>query len=477
MAEKEPVDWKQFKVDRRGFLKVATLLGGGALLGACSPRPEPTPTALPQPTVRPTPEATPTFPPTRVPTPTREPTRTRTPTPTRTPEPTPTPTPEPPKLLERIKVDIPGLTVERYAVQFRDMTDEVPDTYRTNLGQWVRQPEFSPGGPKRWIDNKDSRFFPDQSPRTGRLHGESGLSLIGVDRIRPNHPDEFYYFDGNGNRFYTNIVNYDYRNENIKAGKEEEGILNWQTEWYGMTGKIVRTDILLGNHFCVSRDGKILYRALKNLSLVATEPESVIIIADIPHNTKILISDSKLQYMSARLSDGGDRLVLSFPGDTNPTRGTYLVDLNSWRVQFHAKESAYIAHFNEDSTLLYMLNTRVGYIYNTGTGEKKEIWWPGMLALYESIASRNLQFMARGVGMFASSTTVEGQWGTMVYTPEGFFTISSPTKSLWPWKVDNEGTIYTGRGDVFRFESGTYKLVKTGDGKPIEVEVTKIGSR
>lgn len=454
-------------VTRRDFLKLSLVAVATALFGCKSFR-----------------GGDPTSTPMRADTPTSEPIHKKTPEAIRTaiPERTKTSIPEQPKLLEKIETGIPSLSVERYQAKFQDITNEVPDSYRKNLGQWVRQPEFSPEeGVKRWV-GQTNELYGDIFPK------QSGLSFIGIDTIRPNHRGEFFYFNGDGNRFYTNIMDYDRNRCGCIMGEgEEERILNWKTKTYGLTttaGEVKEgftTSLRVASEALtdISRNGKILYR-------VSGSERLVTIIADIPNGTKTLIKDSELRSITSKLSDDGNSLVLSFPDDTDSPRGTYLVDLNSWHIRFHTKESAYITHCNEDGSLLYLLFPvakenleqyglgRIGHIHNTVTGEMKEVKWPTFFTLYDSDTSPNLNFMARTAGIFPSFTTVEGQWGIMAYTPEGFFIISAPEKSLSTRVIDNNGTIYTWQGDVFEFRDGTYKLVKTGDGKPIDVKVEAV---
>ena len=98
--------------------------------------------------------------------------------------------------------------------------------------------------------------------------------------------------------------------------------------------------------------------------------------------------------------------------------------------------------------------------------------WPRDHSVYEQTAiSDNLKYIARKIGMFPASREVEGQWGILVKTPLGFYRISSRNRSLIAERIDNDGTMYTRRGEVFQFEIGTYILVETSDGQPLEVDI------
>ena len=76
--------------------------------------------------------------------------------------------------------------------------------------------------------------------------------------------------------------------------------------------------------------------------------------------------------------------------------------------------------------------------------------------------------------MFFSNETMEGQWGILVYTPNGFFQISAQNWSILPERIDNDGTIHTDRGEVFKFENATYRLVSTSDDNPLDVDIVRI---
>lgn len=471
------------KLSRRELFKLSGAALGTILLGGCDlvssppPKEELTPIFTPKPSSSPTREPTITRTPEPTVTPTRMPESTRTPT----PESTLTPTPEPPKFLETIKVDIPGLTVERYAVKFQEITNEVPESDRRDIEEWVAQPEF------RLADN-NSR---DQSPkenlervwnRLWPVTCQFGQSFVTWGEIRPNHDRELFYYDGEGARFYTNIFATDAKG--YIASDVDKKILNCEQDarYYPFYDRI-----------CMSRSGKILYPVILDQSLADSKlPREAVIIADIPNGTKTVIKDSQLRLFDGDLTHDGDKLLVGLPAAIEAERGQmgmiYLLDLNTWQIQFQTplRVEPYWDErlLNENGSRLYINST--GYIFNTLTGEKEPVLWPTFLSSFWAAASPNLNYIVRGLGMFPAGSWVEGQWGIMAYTPDGFFMINSPDWSWPPYKVDNDGTIYTNRSDIFKFEGETYKLVKTGleaqfktkdSGKPIEVRVTKVGGR
>lgn len=402
-------------------------------------------------------------------TPTREPTRTW------APEPTKAPTPEPSRLIETIKIAIPDLTVERYAAKFEDITSEVSESYKGDLQRWLTLSEF---------DQEESRYYPYPGYNFSFALRRCGLSVGGFDRIRPNNELEVFYFNGGEGRFHTLELSKPGIEEFLKTkgkdwctvpkiGDEDKRILNWES---GFGDEVIPFDL--------SCDGKILYRVSKK----PLGPYITTIIADIPHATKTIIKDSKSRAIGSELSDDGNKLLLSLGKDKDFHGGTYLVNLNDWQIQFHINESSDQGLLNEDGSLLYLGadsyivegnmvigEKQIGYKYDTITGVKTTIEWPYFLTSYGHWGSRNLHYIARKLGMFSSEKTEPGQWGTVIQTPNGMFMISSPQKSLSPSGIDNNGTIHTYSGDVFEFKDGTYKLVKTGDGKSIEVNVVKLG--
>lgn len=453
------------EISRRDFLRWVSIAGGGTLLAGCSLLPKPTPTRTPEPTKTPT------------------------------PEPTKTPTPEPPKLLEKIETGIPGLSVERYEAKFQNITSEVPESYRKALIEWLAQPYKTITD---WIVKPE---YDPKDPLTtfnpfGPKHDEQqcGLSYVGLGRIRPNHDAEYFYFDSSQNRFYTNLFVYGAMGCFGVMTDDDKKILNWETgKEYRLVGGGIPTRGRGTGTTLLSCDGKILYDVFTiptDAPMISYDfkTKQALIIADVPRSTKTLIKDSQGETIPAQLSDDGNKLLLHFIDHTDPRRGLYLIDLNNWRVQFHLAKFANPGSstdwsgtfLNEDGSLLYVRWDSI--LYNTVTGEKTVVRWPTFLSSDNDTASRNLHYIARLLGMFSATQWVDGQFGIMAYTPEGFFMINAPGWSFGPEKVDNDGTIYTGCGDVFKFEGGTYKLVKMGpdteakakeDGKPIEVRVEK----
>lgn len=448
------------------------LIGSGVMiscrLAPVAPTPTPTLTSKPTPTPTPTPSLTLS--------------------PTPTPKPTATPTPESPKLLEIIKVDIPGLTVERYAVKFQEVTDKVSESDKRDIEEWVAQPEFRLAdqfnrnqNPKENLDRIMDRLSP--------VSAQCGLSFVSNDTMRsgpfsgkiiPGIYDKgTFYYEGNEKRFFANILGpYSEILDVDRQILNQKDIGSWFTD--GSNKQSFRMGVQMSGR------GQILYNILSKDKPTRT---MMAILADIPHGTKTLIKDSQLRYFDSQLTRNGNKLLLSFhTEEKDKERKIYLLDLDSWKVQFQTslRQEPYCDEIflNEDGSQVYFNSTE--YIHNTITGEKKLIAWPRFLNPFWSSASPDLNFIVRGLGMFSAPQWVEGQWGIIAYTPNGFFMINSPDWSWPPCKVDNDGTIYTNRWDIFKFENGTYKLVKTGiearlktekSGKPIEVRVAKVDGK
>lgn len=446
-------------ISRRNFLKLAGLTIAETALVACSRnKPEPPAPATPTPMVLKTPDATFT------------PTSTATATPTFTPEPTYTPESSPTPIIaptpERIEVAIPGLIVEKYHYQFENVTDQIAQVpISTVLYGWIQDLPDAPY----------TRANPTQS---------CGESLLRLGELK-NGNIELLYFDADNESYY-----------NLKT--EDEGLrkmLDWERIIFS------NSRVTLPNHikgYPILCDGKILY-IITEQSLIEAyfndrwPPEGLkqaVILADVPNETRTIIRDGNLTVIEPHSSGDMQKLLLSFPFDKEARRGTYLVDSNDWSVKFHLEGAPLEMFLNEDGSLLYeignwydrLCQTRgeaadfcPGYIHNTITGNRESVDWNVGLTPYEHVASTNLYFIARELGMFRSDTTVEGQRGILIQTPVGEFIISSPTRSFSTARIDNDGTIRTWREDVFKFENGTYKLVETTVDETFEVTIDKVG--
>lgn len=407
----------------------------------------------------------------------------------RTPEPTKTPTPEPLKLTEIIKVAIPELAVEKYAVEFPEITKEVPESYRKDLKEWIAQP--GPFSLRESNATWKGPWWSIDQPHSLPVR-QCDLSLLAWGEIIPDHGALYFYFDGQSRFYSLGIPGGDSLD---KISDEDRRILGWQKDALVGYTSIFNLDL--------SRDGKILYNVH---SLKDFKDRGATILADIPKRTKTVIRESWLHDITPELSDNGNKIALSFTYDANfiykgnPKRGIYLIDLDSWQVRFQLDRSSDTIFLNEDGSLLYVYRgcgghseptgyPCIGYIYNTLTGKEKLVEWPnylmtkdGLVQVFnphgEHFASPNLRFIARKLGMFPTAGEIAreeiGEWGISVHTPEWHFIISSPEKSFPPEKVDSDGTIYTTRGDIFKFENGTYRLAKIGDRKPIEVSVQRL---
>lgn len=213
-----------------------------------------------------------------------------------------------------------------------------------------------------------------------------------------------------------------------------------------------------------------------------------------------------------RMSANGSTLALSFLGDDEPKRGTFLVNLDKWEIKFQATISQYkkprepllltseAIFLNEDGTRFYLLPreenpTKNGFLYNRTDLNLEIINWPESYPLCEQIggqdlnhiASPNLNFLARQVGQIHPFYKIEDHWGIIIHTSEGTFVISSPQydANTHPWRIENDGTLYTSStliysresgllADIFKFENHTYTLVKTLRKEPFALKVTKI---
>lgn len=442
------------RLNRRDFLIRASLATAGVALAGCKP-------PLSEPSPIPKPE-----PPTRPPLPTKEPTKksTKEPRPTDTPE--PTTTLEPPKILETIDIpEIPNLEIERYSVQFRELTDKVPSSFIEELSHWVSQPEIQDGIPKRAFSGA----------RYDQAEEQCGLSFLGRRQITP-HRSERFYFNGDKKRIYQSVT----RGRNYLAGRDHTQDLEVLESleihgWLGITE--------LG----LSCDGKVLYR----INAQNGGWNHAYVIADYLNGTKTFIRDSEWRYCEPQLTADGSKLLMVFPDHPYHSQdgfsidfregegGIHLINLEDWSIQFSLVQTQYPSRsvsLNENGSRLY---SQVHHsLYNTETGMLvSNIKWPKILSYYThhgEYASPNLKFVQLMAGMFEAGGWVEGQWGIMVHTPEGFFLISAKERSMIPNMIYNDGTIVNSKGDVFGFKNGTYYLVETTSEEPIEVRIKKI---
>lgn len=370
------------------------------------------------------------------------------------------------RLIETINLAVPGLTAEKYKVEFDEMF--VPFWTKQQIQSWLK-------------DNRSNRDYRGGGdPLKGETHwtvsSKCGVSFIGYGRIKlfGGFSNEFY-FDGNTNKFYENVLPYRVGGMPNKAEQTDMEMLGWPD---------VSTTYYASEH--ISCNGKVLYGVyppsyndpLKHL------PSFAIIIADVPNSSKVVIKDKESvgNPIVGRLSKEGNKLLLSFGYQSeDKSRGSYLIDLSSWRVIFHSDIASREPFLNKDGSLLYVSSgqsrDQFGYVYDTNTGEEKDfIWWPASLTSYEHVPSSNFNFIARTVGEFAAMTTVEGQWGIYAHTPEGIFHISSPQKSLIPTHVDDDGTIYT-YDSIFKFANGTYQLSETAEREKFDVLINKVRNK
>lgn len=386
------------------------------------------------------------FPAEKEPTETNTPTRTATRTPTRTPTETPTvmPTPEPAVLLETIDTGIPNLSVQKYAAEFIKLSEK---QISESLREYIN-------------DVMSGEIIISDGQRCGNSFITSAV------RVTLN-TENIYFVRENGNIFHFNV---DYDRATI--------LNNTVAEWDALyPGQLSCNDFIIYRVFDFYGGGGIPRR------FEAT------IFADVNNGTKTVIKDSELNRIDSSLEADGTKLLINFTTyDTDQKRGVYLLDLtNNWQSIYHIEQSpdVRLEHVwaNEDATVLYRNSVlmgryrdeRVGYLIDVTTGETMQLDWPNRLTVYEHTAlSRNLEYISRKLGMFSAGGVVEGQWGMLIYAPSGYFQISSPNRSFHAARIDNDGTIYTRRGEVFRFENGTYVLSETSDGSPLDVDVVRI---
>lgn len=472
------------KLSRRDFLKLAGATFAEVVLSACAPTPlKPTPTTE----ILPTPTKTPTKTPTR--TPTRPPTATPWPTRTEVPSPTPTPTPEPLKLIERVDLKIPGLSVEVYKTKFQEITGEVTPGFRQGYYNWFKEPLSQYFSRNHTIyEQFDHPFDPTSVP-------SCGSSVYTMGRLRERLAVEYFYYDGIHDRFYLNAVS---RNDSFLdevATDEDIRLLGWKSGRLSLAFQ--------SGEKVLSCDGKILYTIYDNSSQKYGQPPSATVIADIPNSTKIIIRDRQQSYITSQISPDGSKLLLHFEDEKNPKRGLYLIDLKSWRIQFHFDDFMFEKYsdsfLNEDGSRLYLRNEDA--IFDTVSGTRKRLDWATFLHSHHAYSSHPNIVPSRDLNYFAGVLPAPGaacllsrenrnytsscQWAIEVLTPRGAFSIVSPGYSLLPKWIENDGTIHTSNHDILKFDGETYKIGQIGSwtqyqikesGKPFSINVFKTGN-
>src|SRR3990167_814824 len=323
---------------------------------------------------------------------------------------------------EAIQTTIPDLVIQRFPYQPDEITDNLSDSFQEEFEDYQKG--------KR-------RVFPI---------AKCGESFVDTEKIKGGKYED-YYFKADEKRFYL-----------LKPGSDKK-LLDW-SNIRAFSDLIGGTDL--------SCNGELLY----SVRTEDDEPKFATILASFNERTKTIMKDSNFESFNSIISDDGSTLVLSF----NDQRGLYVINLKDWSGKFHLDESPETILMNDEGSLLYVNRgvlaeddsrrdldkQRTGYIYNTITGEKTSVSWPYIRTPDEyHVASSNLNYIARTLAMFSADREVEGQWGIVVHTPVGQIIIESPDRSFQPSSIDNNGTIYTRRGEVFKFEDGTYKLIET----------------
>lgn len=375
--------------------------------------------------------------------PTPTPTSTLEPTATYTPEPTSTPTPELAVLLETIDIPIPNLSIQKFAFQIEDITNELTDDHLRYFDEVRKGKEIA-----EWCGNSFAA-------------SDSGIT----------YDFQIIYYGRDDGRYFQ-----------LPLQQDRQLLAMSGLEW-----SATAPDQLL----C---DNRILYSLNGYNSQRDDSTKEAVIIADFNNQTKSLIFDDQFRPMTVRISRDGKRLLLNFTFDEEQPRGAYLLDLNNWQIVHHVEEEPgvkfNIIDMNEDGSMLYKSSIRqrefgdsedrVGYLIDVASGGTTRLDWPNRFSVYENTAvSPNLKYISRALSMWDTHKggVVEGQWGMLVYTPSGYFQISSPNISFHAARIDNDGTIYTRGGaeaEVFKFENGTYRLVSTSDGNPLDVDVVRI---
>ncbi len=146
--------------------------------------------------------------------------------------------------------------------------------------------------------------------------------------------------------------------------------------------------------------------------------------------------------------------------------GTYLIDLSkNMKILYHDFYFG-IEHnpiFSEDENVFYA-NKR---LFNISTKRIRTTDWRRDYTFYDVQLSPNGNYAACDIGLFPSLRTVEGQWGIEVNTPERTYVIESFSRSLTVKTIENDGTIYSNQGYVFRQVGDTYKCVKWPEGRQL----------
>lgn len=389
------------------------------------------------------------------------------------PEPTRRPTPE------EINLDIPGLRIQKYKVTFEEIS--VPFWISRQIQSEVE-------------DNKD-----------WRISSRCGSSLIGNGPIKLFDDWNYdFYFDGERSKFYGNVFP-----ETVYYPPTETDIRRFSNNAGTIDGYIFEWHVDGTNSPKVLCDGKVLYNPYTLILDQIPTSRHGVVIADIPHSSKTVIKDESLSSLPIIALSAGNKLLISYGYFTNyRNQGSYLIDLNNWKVLFQTQIASHEPILNQDYTLLYVNSDcgynngyykeeEIGHLYDTNTGQEKDvIRWPTFQTMHEHfasdsrimnehriegysrimqehVASDNFSYIARKLEMFQSFSTELGQWGIIVCTREGFFIIYSPDKSLVPTAVDDNGTIYTS-DSIFVFKNGTYELAETAEKEPFEVRISKL---
>lgn len=481
------------ELSRREFLRLAGLTAAGSLTACLSTAPTTTEKSPPPRT----PGLTQTVP---------EPKRTSIPVKPKIPnlsaEPTKEPTPKPLEFIEKIDCEVPGIVIEKYRATYEDITDEVFPSFKQKLEGWLEPSKLAPKTP-----GEICSLSPTGLSWRSDLPLQSGLTIISGDEIRNQYQEMFFYHNG---RYYINIPAYyessrqfeaiDYK-ETGPMGNDDLEVLDWSSGFVvGIVG--------------VSSKGQILYHVsdmVEDYFDPNKIPRHALILADIPNKTKTVIRNEQFQFASSSLSADGDSLYLYFGRviqevveAREPMHGSnvykdilrerdfdpIVIDPNNGRLKFRFDERPdwMAGELNEDGSKIMVAGSEIyndpvthrSYTESTiniKTGERTPILWPSNLS-YSSghVLSPNHKFICRFEGFFYPKYdfNLGSMWDPLVYTPNGFFKIGN-FNSIKVWRISNQGTIYSDRGDVFQYINGSYKAVQISEDIKEEVKIEKVG--
>lgn len=405
--------------------------------------------------------------------------------------PTATVQPELMPMLERINVGIPGLIVEKYPLEITNVTSTLDQKIKDKL-QEAMEHKIGLGTIKD--EGFEYNYDLCRVPCKLQYKKDDGFKFkYSLDHNTANAAiiDVFYrekgklkkgptaYYDSKVDKYYS-----------WETGEQSPRMQNFPDIMDAPFHKPTVTD-----------SGRVLYGTTRYSDSVGG---GALVLIDINEKTKTIIKSDNW-WPNFALSGNGKKLLFEyttpevakfvgesvqrglFPSSSRMER--YLIDIDAWQVVYHdnTMENSTLSY---DGNKIYFESDEFptpgieGKVLDTITKKETTITWPVDRIVSGAVGNSDFSFLATN-GLFYRSIcdVVAPHHGCeisntpiVVRTSSGMYLIASGEYELSPRNIYDDGTLVTTRGDVFKFENGTYKLVETNADNPLhEPLITDLG--